>query len=137
MSGKNKEWKETVTYKTTQPQLNDFVCNSLSGTHTYLTFKITFQSNDLTYHQSYSKKQQVIYELIRMLHEEKGLGYRKISYKLNTWGIKTHRGNEWLPQSVFSVLKKKFQRDSRILNQRTTLYPTEVSQFKLETYPND
>ena len=29
MSGKNKEWKETVTYKTTQPRSNDFVCNSL------------------------------------------------------------------------------------------------------------
>ena len=137
MKGKDKECTETVTNKINPPQLNDFVCNSLNQSNTYLTFKITFQSNDLTYHQPYSKKQEVIYELIRMLHEEKGLGYRKISYKLNTWGIKTHRGNEWLPQSVFSVLKRKFQRDSRILNQRTTLYPTEISQFKLETYPND
>ena len=133
MKGKDKECTETVTNKINPPQLNDFVCNSLNQSNTYLTFKITFQSNDLTYHQPYSKKQEVIYELIRMLHEEKGLGYRKISYKLNTWGIKTHRGNEWLPQSVFSVLKRKFQRDSRILNQRTTLYPTEISQFKLET----
>jgi len=133
MKGKDKECTETVTNKINPPQLNDFVCNSLNQSNTYLTFKITFQSNDLTYHQPYSKKQEVIYELIRMLHEEKGLGYRKISYKLNTWGIKTHRGNEWLPQSVFSVLKRKFQRDSRILNQRTTLYPIEISQFKLET----
>jgi len=36
----------------------------------------------------------MIYSLIQLLREE-GLGYRKISYKLNDWGIKTHRGKEW------------------------------------------
>jgi len=47
-----------------------------------------------------------MYKIIKDL-KEKGLGYRKISKKLNSWGIKTERGNEWLPQSVFSVLKRK------------------------------
>ena len=41
-----------------------------------------------------------------MLHEERGLRYRKISYELNTWEIKTQRGNKWLPQSVFFILKE-------------------------------
>ena len=67
----------------------------------HLEITITIQSNDLTYHQPYTKKQQVVYELIRMLHEDKGLGYKKISKKLNSWGIKTHRGKKWFNTSVF------------------------------------
>jgi hypothetical protein len=27
--------------------------------------------------------------------KEEGMGYRRISRKLNDWGIKTHRGNNW------------------------------------------
>ena len=60
----------------------------------HLEITITIQSNNLTYHQPYTKKQQAVYELIKTLYEEKGLGYRKISQKLNGWGIKTHRGKK-------------------------------------------
>ena len=56
----------------------------------------------------------MVYLLIKHLHEEEGLGYRKISQKLNSWGIKTHRGKEWFNTSVFSVLKRKHQRDMRL-----------------------
>ena len=56
----------------------------------------------------------MVYLLIKYLHEEEGLGYRKISQKLNSWGIKTHRGKEWFNTSVFSVLKRKHQRDMRL-----------------------
>ena len=55
----------------------------------------------------------MVYLLIKHLHEKKGLGYRKISQKLNSWGIKTHRGKEWFNTSVFSVLKRKHQKDKR------------------------
>ena len=56
----------------------------------------------------------MIYVLIKHLHEKEGLGYRKISQKLNSWGIKTQRGKEWFNTSVFSVLKRKHQRDMRL-----------------------
>ena len=56
----------------------------------------------------------MVYLLIKYLHEKEGLGYRKISQKLNSWGIKTQRGKEWLNTSVFSVLKRKHQRDLRL-----------------------
>jgi len=116
-----------------QSQWSDFVCNSFSGTTTFVTFTLTFQTNELTHQQKYSKRQYMVYELIRLLHEQDGLGYRRISYKLNSWGIKTQRGKSWSNGSVHSVLKSKFQRDSRYLNQRSTIYPDQLSLFKLET----
>ena len=98
----------------------------------HLEFSITIQSNDLTYHQPYSKKQQVVYELIRHLHEEKGLGYRKISKKLNEWGIKTQRGKKWFNTSVFSVLKRKHQRDCRVEELREKEYPIKLSTMRVK-----
>ena len=56
----------------------------------------------------------MVYLLIKHLHEKEGLGYRKISQKLNSWGIKTQRGKEWFNTSVFSVLKRKHQLDIRL-----------------------
>ena len=118
-------------------QWSNFVCNSFSGTTTFVTFTLTFQTNELTHQQKYSKRQYMVYELIRLLHEQDGLGYRRISYKLNSWGIKTQRGKSWSNGSVHSVLKRKFQRDSRYLNQRSTIYPDQLSLFKLETITFD
>jgi hypothetical protein len=76
----------------------------------FLEFSIQFQSNNLIYDKGYNKRQQVIYSLILLLRQE-GLGYRKISRKLNQWGIKTHRGKKWFNTSVSSVLKRKHERD--------------------------
>ena len=45
---------------------------------------------------------------------DSGLGYRKISRKLNEMNIKTIRGNTWFNTSVSSVLKRKHERDLRI-----------------------
>jgi len=98
----------------------------------HLEITITIQSNDLTHHQPYTKKQQVVYELIRMLHEDKGLGYRKISKKLNGWGIKTQRGNKWFNTSVSSVLKRKHQRDVRVEQIREKEYQIQISPFKVK-----
>ena len=44
-----------------------------------LEFSIEFQSNKLIYHKEYTKRQQIIYVLIKHLHDEEGFGYRKIS----------------------------------------------------------
>ena len=69
----------------------------LQGTIPHLEFTIEVQSNNLTHHQTYSKKQEVSHQLVTYLHTIEGLGYRKISRKLNQWGIPTQRGKEWLP----------------------------------------
>ena len=65
----------------------DSYVNVFETTTLFLEFSIEFESNDLTYHQPYSKKQQITYDLIKHLHEVEGLGYRRISQSLNRWGI--------------------------------------------------
>ena len=67
------------------------------------------QSNSLIYDKGYSIRQHMIYSLILLMKEE-GLGYRRISKKLNQWGIKIHRGCKWCNTSIFSVLKRKHER---------------------------
>ena len=44
----------------------------------FLGFFIEFQSNSLIYHKEYTKRQQIIYALIKYLHDEEGLGYLSI-----------------------------------------------------------
>ena len=124
--------KKTGTTNSTRLQLSRIVSNSFYSTTTFLTFTVEIHSNNLTRHQKYSKKQQMIYQLIMYLHDVEGLGYRKISQKLNSWGIPTHRGKEWLNTSVHSVLKRKHQRDLRIKNLRNKEYKSRYSNFKVE-----
>jgi len=81
-----------------------------TSTVPHVEFSIQFQSNNLIYDKGYSIRQHMIYSLIQLMKEE-GLGYRRISKKLNQWGIKTHRGYEWFNTSVSSVLKRKHERD--------------------------
>ena len=107
-----------------------------STTTPFLEFSIKFQSNNLIYDKGYSKRQQVIYSLILLLREE-GLGYRKISYKLNQWGIKTHRGKKWFNTSVSSVLKRKHERDVLFDEIRNRHYPTKISKMELKYYHFD
>ena len=102
----------------------------------FLEFSIQFQSNNLIYDKGYSKRQQVIYCLILFLREE-GMGYRRISRKLNDWGIKTHRGHKWFNTSVSSVLKRKHERDDLVDNLRNKHYPSKVSKMELKYYTFD
>ncbi len=104
----------------------------LEGTIPHLKFTVEIQSNNLTHHQTYTKKQQITYQLIRFLHDVEGLGYRKISQKMNQWGIPTQRDNKWYPNSVFSILKRKHQRDERIEELRNKEYPIKMSKMTLE-----
>ena len=101
----------------------------------HLEFSITLSSNNLVPEQKYSKKQEIVHNLIVYLHEVEGLGYRKISYKLNEWGIKTVRGKKWFNTSVHSVLKRRNQRDNRIEKQRKINYPIETGKFSLVYKP--
>ena len=120
-----------------QSQWNRFGCYPLWKVSSHLEFTITLSSNNLIPEQKYSKKQDVLYQLIKYLHDEKGFGYRKISHKLNSWGIKTLRGKKWFNTSVHSVLKKRKQREFRIENQRNKRYPVEISKLKLKHTRSD
>ena len=102
----------------------------------FLEFSIQFQSNNLIYDKGYSKRQQVIYSLIILLRQE-GLGYRRISRKLNQWGIKTHRGKQWFNTSVSSVLKRKHERDVLFDEIRNRHYPSKISKMILKYYHFD
>ena len=100
----------------------------------FLEFSIEFQSNNLIYHKEYTKRQQIIYVLIKHLHDRKGWGYRKISKWLNKSGIKTHRGKKWFNSSVISVLKRKHERDVRNEQIRNQHFPSKVSKFEVNYY---
>ena len=69
--------------------------------------------------------------------KNEGLGYRRISKKLNQWGIKTHRGKQWFNTSVSSVLKRKHERDVMINEIRDQHYPSKVSKMELKYYTFD
>ena len=60
-----------------------------------------------------------------------------ISYKLNDWGIKTHRGKKWFNTSVQSVLKRKHERDVLFDEIRNRHYPTKISKMILKYYTFD
>lgn len=126
---------KTGTNNNNLQQLNDVVCSSLEISTPHLEFTLELTSNNLTYHKPYSKKQEVIHQLITYLHEVEGLGYRKISYKLNSWGIPTIRGKKWFNTSVHSILKRKSQRDNRIEEQRLKVYKPKLSKMSIKYYP--
>ena len=107
-----------------------------TSTIPHLEFSIQFQSNNLIYDKGYSTRQHMIYCLIQFMKEE-GMGYRKISRKLNQWGIKTHRGKQWFNTSVSSVLKRKDERDDLVNNIRNKHYPSKVSKMELKYYTFD
>ena len=99
-----------------------------------LEFSIEFQSNKLIYHKEYTKRQQIIYVLIKHLHGKEGFGYRKISQWLNKSGNQTHRSKKWFNSSVISVLKKRHEYDLRIEQIRNQHFPSKVSRFEVNYY---
>ena len=119
---------------TTLLQWSKFDGCSFSETTPVIEFTAELQSNNLTYHQPYSKRQQITYNLIKHLHGEEGWGYRLIARKMNSWGIKTQRGKNWSNSSVHSVLKRRHQRDVRIEGIRNKKFPTKVSRMVIRYY---
>ena len=93
-----------------------------TSTTPVIEFNIQFQSNFLIYDKGYSIQQYMIYSLTLLMKNE-GLGYRRISKKLNQWGIKTHRGKQWFNTSVSYVLKRKHERDDLVNKIRNKHYP--------------
>ena len=99
-----------------------------------LEFSIEFQSNKLIYHKEYTKRQQIVYVLIKHLHDIEGWGYRKISKWLNQSGIKTHRGKKWFNSSVISVLKRKHERDIKNEQIRNQHFLAKISRMEVTYY---
>ena len=97
----------------------------------YVCFTVSFRTNKLIYSPKYSKRQECLYQLIKYLHGEKDMGYRKISHFLNRSGIKTQRNKTFSNSSVHSILKRKKQRDERMVF-RNKEYPVSMSKMTLE-----
>ena len=97
----------------------------------YLCFTVSFRTNKLIYSPKYSKRQECLHTLIKYLHDEKDMGYRKISHFLNRCGIKTQRKKTFSNSSVHSILKRKKQRDERMVF-RNKEYPVSMSKMTLE-----
>ena len=106
----------------------------LSGSIPYLCFTTITQSNDLIYLPVYSVRQNILYTLIRYLHEKRGMGYRKISTWLNRSGIKTQRGKKFSNGSVYSVLKRKSERDIRIKTIRQKKFDFILKDMRIEYF---
>ena len=63
------------------------------------------------------------------------MGYRKISDFLNRSGVKTQRNKTWSNSSVHSILKRKKQRDKRMVF-RNKEYPVKIGKFELKYLRN-
>ena len=98
----------------------------------YLCFVVSFRTNNLTHLLKYSKRQECLYHLVKYLHDERELGYRKISHFFNSVNIKTIRNKRFSNSHVHSILKRKDQREDRITNERLKDYKVSTSRFELE-----
>ena len=96
-----------------------------------LTFNIIFQLNDLVYLRPYSVRQVKLHRIIKKLKEERYLSLKNIADKLNTLGIKTHRGNLFSSGSIHSILKRKKERDKWIEEIRNKKFPIKIKNFDL------
>lgn len=79
------------------------------------TLKVHLQvKSQLLYSQKpYSKYQEQLYNTCIRL-QKSGLGYRKISYKLEEMGLKSVTGKKLLNTHIFSIIKKGKIREDRI-----------------------
>ena len=80
-----------------------------------MCFTVTIRTNKFALKQNkkYSTEQEKLFQKINSLHKS-GFGYRKIAHKLNLENIRTHRGNEWKCNNVYSVLKRHKERENRL-----------------------
>jgi hypothetical protein len=134
--------KVTITKKLTPKKVHMNLLDSyrvdsyvplLTDTVPFLEFSIEFQSNNLTYQTEYTKRQHRIHDLIIRLNR-RGFGYRKISQKLNELGIKTKRNKMWSNSSVYSVIKRKQERDISTEGIRSQNFPTKISKLEVNYY---
>jgi hypothetical protein len=114
----------------------DWKCDLKSHSN-YLCFTIHHRTNDLVLRQQVSKRQIIVHQLIKYLHEEEGMSYRRITKFLNRSGIKTHTNKFWgvTGNSVYSVLKRFKEREER-MNLENKKYDTEITDFQIKYLRN-
>ena len=83
------------------------------------------------YLRPYSERQVKLHRIIKKLQEERFLSLKNIADKLNTLGIKTHRGKSFSSGSIHSILKRKKERDNWIEKIRNKKFPTKIINFDL------
>ena len=105
----------TVTESRQPSQQNEYS----EGLRYFLSLSIEFNVTDL-WVPHYSQHQQFLFETISKFRAE-GWSYKKISKWFNEQNILTPRGKQFIPPSVFSIIKKK-----KISNERfnRTFQPT-------------
>ena len=96
-----------------------------------LTFNIIFQRNDLVYLRPYSERQEKLHRIIEKLQEYRHMSLKNIADKLNTLGIKTHRGKSFSSGSIHSILKRKKERDRWIDEIRNKKFPIKILNIDL------
>ena len=96
-----------------------------------LSFNILFQRNDLVYLRPYSERQEKLHRIIEKLQENRHMSLKSIADKLNTLGIKTHRGKSFSSGSIHSILKRKKERDKWIEKIRNKEFPIKIINFDL------
>ncbi len=87
----------------------------------FLTFIYRYKSSDFIYKKVLPKQHQNLHDLIHKLKSE-GLGYRKISQRLNKMGIKSFTGKEFYP-SLVSMTYKGIEK-----KRKRKVYPT-ISEY--------
>ena len=105
----------------------------------HLTFIISFSSNNLLFDKApekeLSKRQIALHKLIKFMHDEMGIGYRKIAKKLNSWAIKSETGIKvWHGNNVYGILKRMAERELRLQRQEQ-IYEAEISKMEIKLLP--
>ena len=83
------------------------------------------------YQRSYSERQEKLHRIIEKLQEYRHMSLKSIADKLNTLGIKTHRGKAFSSGSIHSILKRKKERDKWIKEVRNKKFPIKIINFNL------
>ena len=83
------------------------------------------------YLRPYSDRQEKLHRIIEKLQEYRHMSLKSIADKLNTLGIKTHRGKSFSSGSIHFILKRKKEREKWIEEARNKKFPVKILNFDL------
>ena len=83
------------------------------------------------YLHPYSERQVKLHRIIKKLKEKRHMSLKNIADKLNTLGIKTHRGKSFSSGSIHSILKREKERDRWMDEIRNKKFPIKIINFNL------
>ena len=99
---------------------------------TYLKLHIRVKSQLLYRQKTYNEYQEYLFDVCCNLHKS-GLGYRRISYKLEEMGLLSVTGKKLLNNHIYSIIKKGKIRKNRIKKLKShNDYHKMIQNMKLE-----